>query len=506
MMLHAIPWLELSLVIPLLGAVAISRLHEAHRARQWACGTCGISLICAQLAWFGSTTPTDIAASLTRPGSFSLFAGREIFELDDFSAPLLPLAALIYFVTLLVTLRTKMRRFSFTGALLSLTITLATIACRDDWGIIGLLAAGTVLPFLELRSRKQPTRVFVLHMGLCIGLLALGQYLSDREPADQVHSLWAMLPLLAGVLIRCGIVPVHTWLTDLFDRATFGTALLFVTPLLGAYAAVRLVIPHAPEWVFRSMGMVSLVTAVYAAGMAMVQVEARRYFCFLFLSHASLVLVGLETVNEIGLTGALCVWFSVGLGLTGFGLTLRALESRHGPIRFDEFQGLYDHMPTLAVYYVLTGLACVGFPGTLGFIGTELLIDGAVQKYPLTGIAVVIAAALNGIAIIKTYFVLFTGTRHRSSIPLGSRERERAAVLLMAALIVLGGIFPQPGVVSRYRVALRIMEERVQSAGDKPLPDDEQEEHTSWLRSHPAAKSQNQPDAQARAVAQDSHR
>lgn len=469
MNLDAIPWLDLSIVIPLIGAVVISRIHAAYLARQWACALCGISLICTQLAWFVSNTPTDAPLAEVRAGSFSAFAGREIFELDDFSAPLLPLAALIYFVTLIVTLRTKMRRFSFSGALVSLSLTLATIACRDHWGIIGLLAAGTMLPYLELRSRRQPTRVYVIHMALFIGLLVLGQYFADQEGDQRVHSLWAMLPLLGGVLIRCGIVPVHTWLTDLFDRATFGTALLFLTPLLGAYAAVRLVVPHAPEWVLRSLGLVSLVTAVYASGMAMVQVEARRFFCFLFLSHASLVLVGLETVTDIGLTGALCVWISVGLGLTGFGLTLRALESRHGLIRFDDFQGLCDHMPTLAVYYVLTGLACVGFPGTLGFVGTELLVDGAVQQYPLTGIAVVIAAALNGIAVIKTYFILFTGTRHPSSIPLGCRERERVAVLLMASLILVGGMFPQPGVDSRYRVALQILDKRVQSAGDKPL-------------------------------------
>ena len=42
----------------------------------------------------------------------------------------------------------------------------------------------------------------------------------------------------------------------------------------------------------------SLVTAVYAAGMAVVQREARRFFAYLFLSHASLVLVGLELTRR----------------------------------------------------------------------------------------------------------------------------------------------------------------------------------------------------------------
>jgi NADH-quinone oxidoreductase subunit M len=463
-----VPWLDLAIVVPLVGAAIIGRVRDAHFARRWACGLCGLSLICAQLAWFGASTPTDAPLPQFRPWSISALAGREVFELDDLSAPLLPICGLIYFVTLLVTLRTKMRRFSFSGALVSLSVTLATVACRLPWGIIGLLAAGAVIPYLELRARRQPTRAFALHMAACIGLLALGQYFVSQEPAGRVHSVWAVLPLLGGVLIRCGIVPVHVWLTDLLDRATFGTALLFITPMLGAYAAVRLVVPVAPDWVLRGMGLASLATAVYASGMALVQVEARRYFCYLFLSHASLVLVGLETVTDIGLTGGLCLWISVALGLTGFGLTLRALESRHGRIWFDEFHGLYEHMPTLAVYYAVTGLACVGFPGTLGFIATELLVDGVVETYPLTGAVVVIAAALNGIAIVKTYFVLFTGTRHRTSISLQSRDRERYAVLLMTLLIVVGGLFPQPGVASRHRVAKQLLEERQRTAGDKP--------------------------------------
>ena len=124
------------------------------------------------------------------------------------------------------------------------------------------------------------------------------------------------------------------------------------------------------------------------------QTDARRFFCCLFLSHSALVFVGLETLTEIGLTGALCIWLSVGLSLTGFGLTLRAIESRRGRVMLDQFQGLYDHAPGLAIGYLLTGLACVGFPGTVGFVGTELLVDGVVEQQPISGIAVVLAVVV----------------------------------------------------------------------------------------------------------------
>jgi len=67
----------------------------------------------------------------------------------------------------------------------------------------------------------------------------------------------------------------------------------------------------------------------------MVQTDARRFFAYLFLSHASLILVGMELHTGISLTGALALWISVVLSLGGLGLTLRALEARRGapPLR-----------------------------------------------------------------------------------------------------------------------------------------------------------------------------
>src|SRR5438270_5753445 len=247
---------------------------------------------------------------------------------------------------------------------------------------------------------------------------------SAREwPASRTSS--AAVLLMAAVLVRSGIVPLHCWMTDLFEHASFGRALLFVTPMVGAYAALRLVLPIAPDWVLRSIALLSLLTAVYAACMALVQHEARRFFCYVFLSHSSLVLVGLEVATTIGLTAALCVWLSVGLSLAGFGLTLRSVEARTGRLSLDQFHGLYEHMPMLGILFMVTGLGSIGFPGTLGFVGTELLVEGAVEIYPLVGTAIVIAAALNGLAVLHAYFRVLTGVRHVTSIGLRVRCPEQ---------------------------------------------------------------------------------
>lgn len=459
-----LPWLEISILLPLIGSIWVSRVADADEARRVCLVFAALTFACA----FGEWQDFDylhVSEADDRWHFLQRIVGHPILVIDHLSAPLLPLAALLFLLTAVATLRTKIRRFSFPGMLVSEAILLATLSCKEPIGVIVLLSLGVIPPYLELRAREKPTGVYVTHMAAFVLCMIVGWWFVVQEGADQVHSFWALVPLLLAIFIRGGIVPVHCWMTDLFEHATFGTALLYVTPIAGAYAAIRLVVPICPDWVLRGIGLVSLTTAVYAAGMALVQREARRFFCYLFISHSALVFVGLEAVTPIGLTGGLCVWLSGSLALTGFGLTLRAIESRRGRLGLVDFQGLYYVSPALAVCYLLTGLASVGFPGTSGFIGMEMLVDGAVTAYPYIGIAVVFASALNGIAVVKSYFLIFTGTRHTSTVVLSSRQRERWAVLTFTGLIFVGGFVPQPGVSTRYEAAEELLQKRERTPG-----------------------------------------
>jgi NADH-quinone oxidoreductase subunit M len=454
-----VPWLELAIVLPPLGSLLVSCFADPARAFRWGLTFTGATLACTVLAWFAFVLGApDESVWSVQPYLF----GRTIFQLDEMTAPLVALVALLHFLTALATGRTKMRRFSLTWSLASEAIRIATFACAEPWVLIGLLCVCTVPSYLELVNRGRPTRVYVLHMALFMGLLVLGWSLVGP---DMHPSAWATVPLMAAVLIRCGTVPAHCWVTDWCEQASFGNALLFLTPLTGVYAAVRLVLPIAPEWVLHSIGIFSVVTSVYAAGMAVVQRDARRFFAYLFISHAALVLVGLELHTSLSLTGALALWASAALSLGGFGLTLRALEARYGRLSLTDYRGLYDQSPSLAVCFALTGLGSVGFPGTLGFVAAELLVESAVTASPYIGLAVVLATALNGIAIVRAYFLLFTGARHPSTVSLNIGPRERFAVLTLVVLIIGGGLFPQPGVASRYRAAVDILSQRGESVG-----------------------------------------
>jgi NADH-quinone oxidoreductase subunit M len=448
------PWLEAAMVIPLLGALIVRPVRDLERGLRWCVAACAMALLLTIGAW-GDFTWSRASAAHYAWGGPSFAAGINFLVIDELSAPLLPLTALVFLLTTVVTMRAKIPQLSFSGTLVAEAIVLATLSCRLPWGVILLLTVGAIPPCLELRKRGKSARVFAVHMALATVTLSVGwAYIA---PASGAAPAWACLLLAVGVLIRSSIVPLHCWLTDLFENASFGTSLLFTTPMLGAYAAVRLVLPVSPAWILQAIAALALATAVYTAAMALVQREARRFFCYVLLSHSALILVGLCSQTAIGLAGALGVWLTAEISLAGFGLVLRALESRHGRLSMLRFHGVYEHTPELAICFLLTGLASVGFPGTFGFLSTELLIDGVVGAFPLVGIAVVIAAMLNGIAVMHAYFRLFTGTRFVTTIPLAIGARERVAVLTIIALVLGGSIYPQPGISSRYHAAQSIL-------------------------------------------------
>jgi NADH-quinone oxidoreductase subunit M len=460
-----LPWLEIAIFVSLLGAIGVNRVRDPQRAARLGTAFTGMVFLCTVLAWAAFALGVTPAAGAMWSDKTYL-GSPHLFGLDNLTAPLVVVVALLHFLTALATPRTKMRRFSFSWSLLSEAIRLATFSCREPWVLIGLLAINTIPPMIELLNRGESLRPYALHMGLFVGLLVLGWAYVDPGGNHSTQSGWAMACLLAAVLIRCGAVPSQCWLTDWFEHASFGNALLFATPLTGVFLAFRLVLPIAPNWALQGMGVVSMVTAVYAAGMAIVQREVRRFFAYLFLSHVSLVLVGLALHTPVTMTAGLCLWFAVTLSLAGFGLTLRALEARYGRLSLVDFRGLYEHSPMLAVCFLVAGLASVGFPGTLGFVASDLLVEGAIKASLPTGIAVVATAALNGIAVLRAYFLLFTGARHFSSVSLAITARERFVLLILTALILGGGLFPHRGVAHLSVVAEQVLQAREPAATD----------------------------------------
>ena len=400
--------------------------------------------------WSPWPTPDDAAGSL-------------LPSVDALSAHLLPFAAGLWVLAVGVTPRRALDRGGLRRTALATSLTLVTFTSHAPVLLASLWVA-SVAVFLGALSGAPFTRarrIARIYLGLSTILVVVGVALPTFGPWGGVAGTTC---IVSAVLIRKGIFPLHSWVPEVFSNGRLGPAILFSAPQCGAYVAARLVVPDAPDWLLTVIGELALVTAVYGALAAVFQSDARRAVGYLFISQSALVMTGLECVTAEGLTGGLCVWLSSGLAFAGLARTLLVLESRRGRLSLARWNGGYAQMPRLAVSFLLMGLACVGFPGTFGFVGQEILLAGVVEQFPRVGYTIVAATAITGIAVARMYFSLFCGSAGPRRVQLQLRSGELALFSAVAAALVIGGVAPRGLVRARAAAAhelLRARERRI---------------------------------------------
>jgi NADH-quinone oxidoreductase subunit M len=462
--------LALLFALPVLVIGASFLPVDVERLRRLAVA-CAIGVLLAALA--GAVAPA-LRFAVRTAALTSLPGGEAIVRVDTLSAALLPLAAGLWLLTVAVTPRASLDRGGLRRTALATLITLASFLTESAVVLLVLSVAsiGTFLAALDPAHRYQ-RRVVAAYLGTSTLLFALGVALlvspAARNTAVETAAMWL---IVAAALIRKGIAPFHAWVPEVFDHGRLGPAILFNAPQVGAYMTVVLIVPRASPDMLRVIAVLALGTAVYGAALALVQTSARRACGYLFMSQSALVMAGLDCTSVSALAGGLLVWLSAGLAFAGLARCVLVLEARRGRLDLSTYHGGYERMPLLAVAFLSMGLACTGFPGTLGFVGEELLVDGAVDVFPVMGFAVVIASALTGIAVLRMYFSLFCGPRDahaRAALPLGLRSREAWTFVALVIALVGFGVVPRPLVDSRFAASeelLRLREARLASGAD----------------------------------------
>jgi NADH-quinone oxidoreductase subunit M len=392
--------------------------------------------------------------SVILPASVTTGLAVPLFRVDAFSSVLLPFAALLWVLTVTATPRARLNRDDITRTALSTFITLCAFASAHPLvlTVAWFFSSFLLVAALGANEHAHARRVVIVYLGVSCAAFLAGVTLLALPSSNPLTKTAAVLLVVVAAMIRKGILPFHAWLPEVFERGRLGPAVMFSAPELGAYVTAVLVLPHALPWMLRAMAMCALVTAVYGALLAVAQKDARRACGYLFVSQSALVMAGLDCASPHSLAGALLVWLSSGIGFAGLARCVLVLEARRGRLSLLTFHGGYERMPLLAVSFLVLGLCCTGFPGTLGFIGEELLVDGTVHAFPVLGFAVVVAGALTGLAVLRMYFALFCG-RKDEGVHLSLLTREALAFGLAAGLLIVTGLIPGPLVASRVRAS-----------------------------------------------------
>jgi NADH-quinone oxidoreductase subunit M len=275
--------------------------------------------------------------------------------------------------------------------------------------------------------------------------------------------MWAFPLVFIGFAILAGMWPFHTWAPTGHVAAPTAASMLLagVVMKLGAYGCLRVAMTLFPEgmeaWKY-FIAVLATIGIIYGAMVALVQKDFKFVIGYSSVSHMGFVLLGLMTLNTIGLSGAVLQMFSHGIiaGLL-FAVVGRMVYERTHTRELDvlETMGLSKAMPFAAVTFVIASMASMGLPGFSGFVAELQIIIGAWQAFPtlavITGIGILIGVAytLRGLqkAFLgesdKTLTPTLSHLMGEGEVmePISVPERLGAVMLIATALAI--GLFPR---------------------------------------------------------------
>ena len=247
---------------------------------------------------------------------------------------------------------------------------------------------------------------------------------------------WACAALALAFAIKVPMWPLHTWLPGVLLK-------------MGTYGFVRFVMPLFPDVVPVMMpwiGVLAVIGIVYGALVAMVQPDLKKLVAYSSVSHLGFVMLGLASMNAVGVGGAVYQMLNHGLSTGALFLLVGMIYERRHTRLIAEFGGLWKQLPVYAACFLVIMLSSVGLPGLNGFVGEFLIIVGAFRPHPVLAAIAVSGVIFGAVYMLWMYQrVMFGPLDNPANAELEDLSRREIAVLApILVMVVVMGVYPRP--------------------------------------------------------------
>jgi len=265
--------------------------------------------------------------------------------------------------------------------------------------------------------------------------------------------------LALGFAIKVPMWPFHTWLPDAHTEApTVGSVLLAAILLkMGTYGFIRIALPILPDAAVDFapiIGILAVIAIIYGALCCFAQTDLKRLIAFSSVGHMGFVMLGISTLTDAGINGAIFGMVAHGL-ITGMLFFLAgSIHERYHTREISELGGMLQQIPRFGTLFTYAAIASLGLPGLAGFWGEMLALFGSYQPHPALSEELFRALMVGGGigTVLTAGYLLWTIQRVNLGIPkekfagrtLGDvHPLEWMAWAPLLVLILAAGVFPK---------------------------------------------------------------
>ncbi len=221
----------------------------------------------------------------------------------------------------------------------------------------------------------------ILYMGLTNGTFAVPELIEGRAAFAAVQN-WLFLGFALAFAIKVPLFPFHSWLPDAHTEAPTAGSIILAGILLkmGTYGFMRFNLPLFPEASVTfapTIAVLAIIGIIYGAIVSFAQTDFKRLVAYSSVSHLGFVMLGIFSLNEAGLQGAILQGVNHGLSTGALFYLVGILYEKRHTREMAEFGGIWRAMPIYSALTLIVTLSSMGLPGLNGFVGEFTILLGS---------------------------------------------------------------------------------------------------------------------------------
>jgi NADH-quinone oxidoreductase subunit L len=252
------------------------------------------------------------------------------------------------------------------------------------------------------------------------------------------------LLLFVGACGKSAQIPLYVWLPDAMEGPTPVSALIHAATMVtaGVYMVVRMnaIYQLAPTamWV---VAIVGVVTAIFAASMALLQNDIKKVLAYSTISQLGYMFLALGAgAFAAGIFHLMTHAFFKALLFLGAGSVIHAMS---GEQDIQKMGGLWDKIPVTAKTFFVATLAIAGIPPLAGFFSKDEILWRAFEKHWALWTVGFVTAGMTAFYMFRLVFLTFFGHSraddHAQKHIHESPQTMTIPLMILAVLSVIGG-------------------------------------------------------------------